>query len=144
MNIFIASDHAGASAKAEVLKVLETMECVYQDLGPFSQDNPVDYPLYARAVAKEVLTTPHSFGILLCGSGTGMAIAANKVRGIRAALCYDEYSAMMARYDNDANILCLRSREFNHDLYPQIIKAFLLTEFSQLERHKRRISKLEK
>ncbi len=143
MNIFIASDHTGVDVRQKILGVLEGLECVYQDLGPFD-DAPVDYPLYARAVAREVLITPHSFGILICGSGTGMAIAANKVRGIRAAQCFDEYSAMMARYDNDANILCLRAREFNHDLYPQIIKAFLLTEFSQLERHKRRISKLEK
>lgn len=144
MNIFVASDHAGVGVKTRILEILEELECTYQDLGPFSQDVSVDYPLYARAVAKQVLITPHSLGILICGSGTGMSIAANKVKGIRAAQCFDEYSAMMARYDNDANILCLRAREFDHTLYPQIIKTFLLTEFSEFERHKRRISILEK
>ena len=144
MRVFIASDHGGVEVKEYIKNILEELACVFQDLGSFDKNSQDNYPLYARAVAKEVLTTPHSFGILICGTGTGMAIAANKVRGIRAALCYDEYSAMMARYDNDANILCLRAREVDSKLYPNIIKAFLMTEFSELERHKKRIQLLEK
>ena len=143
MRVYIASDHAGLEAKKIIKDILESFDCVFEDIGTFTKDS-VDYPMYARAVCKNVLLNENSFGILICGSGTGMSIAANKVRGIRAAMCFDEYSAMMARYDNDANILCLRAREFDQSLYFNIIKAFLLTNFSNLERHIRRINALEK
>ena len=140
--IYIASDHAGFGAKKEIIEILEKLNYSYEDLGPFNDKMPVDYPDYAKDVAKRVVKN-NQLGILICGSGTGMQIAANKVKGVRAAFSYDEYSAKMARQDNNANILTLRAREFNHKKYKKIVKAFLETEFSGLHRHKRRIDKLE-
>ena len=142
MKVFIASDHAGFKAKEEIKEVLESLACMYEDLGPHNEDS-VDYPDYAKKVAKKVLENEDSFGILICGSGTGMQIAANKVRGIRASFAYDMYSAKMARYDNNANILTLRSREFDHSKYYEIVRTFLETNFSEETRHTRRVNKLE-
>lgn len=139
--IYLASDHAGFEAKEEIKKLLEKLEYSYEDLGPQSDKKPVDYPDFAKEVAKKVVKN-NQFGILICGSGTGMQIAANKIKGARAAFSYDKYSAEMARKDNDANILTLRSREFNHRKYKEIIQIFLETKFSNLARHKRRIDKL--
>lgn len=144
MIIYVASDHAGFDAKKEVLDVLEQLNCVYEDLGPNNSQDSVDYPDYAAKVCEKVLSEENSFGILICGSGTGMQIAANKFRGIRAAFSFDEYSAKMARQDNDANVLTLRAREFDHSKYYGIVKSFLETDFSGESRHQRRIDKLEK
>jgi ribose 5-phosphate isomerase B len=143
VKVYIASDHAGFDAKDEVKKVIEKMNG-YEiiDFGP-RDSSKVDYPYYAKLVAKSVSRNFGSFGILICGSGTGMAIAANKVSGIRATFAYDVYSAKMARFDNDANVLTLRAREFDHSKYEEIVKTFLNTKFSGYERHKHRISKLE-
>lgn len=141
MKVFIASDHAGFRAKEEIKEVLESLACTYEDLGPENEDS-VDYPDYAKKVASKVLEED-SFGILICGSGTGMQIAANKIKGIRAVFAYDKYSAKMARQDNDANILTLRSREFDHSKYYEIIRTFLETHFSEELRHRKRIEKLE-
>ncbi len=140
--VFIGSDHAGFQAKREIKEALESLNCIYEDLGPDNEDS-VDYPIYAKKVANKVLENEDSLGILICGSGTGMQIAANKVKGIRAAFCYDEYSAKMARHDNDTNILTLRSREFDHSKYYNIIRMFLETNFSEESRHKKRIEELE-
>ncbi len=144
MKVFLGSDHAGVEVKELIKNILENLECTFEDLGVYDKNSNDDYPITARLVARGVLTQENSFGILICGSGTGMVIAANKVRGIRAAMCYDEYSSMMARYDNNANVLCLRAREFDSNKYEVIVKTFLLTQFSNFERHQRRISLLEK
>lgn len=144
MKIFIASDHAGFDAKKEILDILEQLNCTFEDLGPNNSRDSVDYPDYASKVCDKVLSVENSFGILICGSGTGMQIAANKYKGIRAAFSYDEYSAKMSRFDNDANVLTLRGREFDHSKYYGIIKTFLETSFSGESRHQRRINKLEK
>jgi len=142
VNIYIASDHAGFKIKKKIIKIISQLGYEIEDLGPENED-PVDYPDYAKKVTTKVSKYKNSFGILICGSGTGMAIAANKIKGIRAAFCYDIYSAKMARYDNNANILTLRARNFLSFKYKPIVKTFLETRFSGIERHKRRINKLE-
>lgn len=140
--IFIASDHAGFLAKEEIKEILTELNFEYEDLGPNTEES-VDYPIYAKKVAQKVQSNlNNSFGILICGSGTGMAIAANKFKGIRANLCYDEYSAKFCRLDNDANVMTLRAREFDHLKYKKIVETFLTTEFSGLERHQRRIDEV--
>jgi ribose 5-phosphate isomerase B len=136
--IYIGSDKAGYEAKEEIKKILDELNYEYEDLGTNDKDKSVDYPLYAKAVAQHVANEVAK-GILICGSGTGMAIVANKIKGIRAAFSYDKYSAQMARKDNDANILTLRAREFDHTLYKDIVTAFLNTDFSGEERHQRRV-----
>jgi len=141
MKIYIGSDHAGFSAKEEIKSILEKISISYVDIGP-SSDKRVDYPDFAKKVCDKVLKDKESFGILICGSGTGMQIAANKIKGIRAAFCYDEYSAKMTKNDNNANVLTLRSREFDHKKYKKIIQTFLETKFSGEERHKKRIEKI--
>lgn len=140
--IYIASDHAGFQAKEKVKKILTKLNYEYEDLGPNTDERSVDYPLFAAKVAKAVIKN-NSKGILICGSGTGMQIAANKIKGIRAAFSYDTYSAKMAREDNDANVLTLRGRKFNSLKYKSIVKAFLETKFSGEERHQRRIEQLK-
>lgn len=140
--VVIGSDHAGFQAKEEIKKILVNLGFTQIiDVGPNS-GNSVDYPIYAKKVAKEVLQKD-IFGILICGSGTGMQIAANKIKGIRAAFSYDKYSATMARQDNNANIITLRAREFDHSKYKEILQAFFQTEFSEEQRHKKRIDLLE-
>jgi len=143
--IYIASDHAGFNAKKEILEILKKLNYKFEDLGPITDKNSVDYPDYAKKVATALQNSKSqtNFGILICGSGTGMQIAANKFKGIRAAFSYDKYSAQMARQDNNANVLTLRDRNFDHNLYKEIIKTFLETPFSKLERHQNRINKLE-
>ncbi|MFW5704604.1 MAG: ribose 5-phosphate isomerase B [Nanoarchaeota archaeon] len=138
--IVIGSDHAGFEAKEEVKKILDNLGYEYKDVGTYT-DEPIDFPLIAKRAARKILGA-HTLGILICGSGEGMQIAANKINGIRADLCYDEYSAKMAREDNDANILTLRSREFNHEKYTEIVKTFLETPFSNEPRHMRRIAEI--
>lgn len=140
--IFIASDHAGFLAKQDIKEILTELGFEFEDLGPDSEES-VDYPVFAKKVAQSVQKDlNNSFGILVCGSGTGMAIAANKFKGIRANLGYDEYSAKFSRVDNDANVLTLRAREFDHSKYKNIVETFLTTEFSGLERHQRRIDEV--
>lgn len=142
MKIIIGCDHAGFLAKKEILEVLEHLSCTYEDVGVFNKES-VHYPKIAKDVCKKLLHEKFDFGILICGSGTGMAIAANRFEGIRAALCYDTYSAKMARYDNNCNVLCLRSREFDHKKYFEIIKTFIETEFSIESRHHKRVDMLD-
>lgn len=140
--IYIGSDHAGFLAKKFILKILKEMSYDFEDLGTYSEES-VDYPDYAKIVCHKVLTDKFSVGILICGSGTGMQIAANKIKGIRAVFSYDEYSAKKSREDNDCNVLTLRGRNFDKLKYKGIINTFLKTSFSGKERHKRRIKKLE-
>ena len=141
MKIIIGSDHAGFQAKEEIKRLLKKENYEYYDVGTFSEQ-AVDYPKIAKEVAKRVLEN-EVLGILICGTGIGMSIAANKCRGIRAALCTDHYSAKKSREHNNANILCLRSREFDHSKYWEIISSFLKTDFSNEIRHKKRIEELE-
>jgi ribose 5-phosphate isomerase B len=143
--IVIGSDHAGYSAKQAIIKDLAKQGYTLVDVGGFDPDASDDYPDYAREVAKAVATDKQkkTTGVLICGSGTGMAIAANKVNGVRAAVVYDKYSAQMARNDNDANVIALRGRGVQPSKNVQLVNDFLQTPFSGLARHKRRIKKLQ-
>lgn len=141
MKIILGSDHAGYAVKEKLKKFLDRKKKKYLDLGTHSTES-VDYPDYAKKVARKVVREKNSRGILICGSGTGMVIAANKVKGARAVVAYDNYSAKMSRKDNDTNVLCLRGRLFSYDKTKQIVNTWLKTKFSGKARHKRRISKL--
>ena len=116
---------------------------MYEDVGTFSKKS-VDYPDFAKKAADKVTASSNNKGILICGSGTGMEIAANKIKGIRAVAAYDVYSARMSRHDNDTNVLCLRGRQFPFEKTKRIIDVWLKSPFSRLARHKRRISKIKR
>lgn len=140
--IYIASDHAGYKLKEKLKLFLISNKIDYQDLGP-DKEIAVDYPDYAKKVTKKVIESNRNKGILICGSGTGMCIAANRKKGIRAVLCYDEYSAIMSRKDNNANVLCLRARGVSHVRNLNILKKWISAKFSYAARHERRIEKLD-
>lgn len=139
--IYIGSDHAGFKVKEKIRKFLEKKKLKYKDLGTYSIDS-VDYPDYAWIVGRKVAKEKGSKGVLVCGSGIGMAIAANKIKGIRAVAAYDTYTAKMSRLHNDTNILALRGRNFPFEKTKKILSAWLNTEFSNEARHIRRISKI--
>ena len=140
MKYYIAADHAGIDIKAYVKELFEERGHTVEDLGPFSKDR-VDYPDYAAKVCKKVLEEQGTMGILICGSGLGMSMAANKFDGIRAALCHNEYSARMARKHNDANVICLGERVSGEGMIEAIIKAWDKAEFEE-GRHTQRVEKI--
>ncbi len=141
MLFFIASDHAGFTLKSPIKNLLEQMGHEVVDLGPTNTER-VDYPDFANAVCQNVLNHQGSFGILICGSGIGMSIAANRHKGIRAALCHEPYSATMSRAHNDANVLCLGARIIGMGMVENILKSFCEGVFEG-ERHLLRIKKLQ-
>ena len=138
--IFISSDHAGFALKKKVLDFLKKKKLSFQDLGPFS-DKSVDYPLYAHKLANNVKKNKRHVGILICGSGTGMNIAANKHRNIRAAQCFSLKSTKLSRLHNDANVITLGSRLISKNNALLYISAFLNTKFEG-GRHLRRVKKI--
>ncbi len=138
--VYIGADHAGFKLKEKLKKYFDKTGITYDDLGGKGEAGD-DYPDYAFKVAERV-ARDNSRGILICGTGTGMIIAANKIKGIRAAVAYDNYSAKMAREHNDANVLCLRGRNFSDAKNLQLVKIWLNTEFSEAKRHNRRIRKI--
>ncbi|MBQ4347644.1 MAG: ribose 5-phosphate isomerase B [Firmicutes bacterium] len=140
--IALGCDHGGYPLKLEILKFLEENGYEYKDYGCHSEDS-CDYPEYAKAVAKAILNKEADRGILICGTGIGISIAANRFEGIRAALCGDCFSAKACREHNDANILAMGARVTGAGLAVEITRAFLETEFSRDERHKRRIAMIE-
>jgi ribose 5-phosphate isomerase B len=139
--VIAGSDHAGLALRAEAVKVAAEAGFEVEDLGPFSGES-VDYPDYARRVAEAVADGRARLGLLVCGTGIGMSIAANKVKGARAAHCASEYEARMARLHNDANVLCIGERVVGLGLGAAIVKAFLETRFEG-GRHERRVQKLK-
>ena len=141
MKIAIGCDHAAFDEKNNLITYLENKKFLVKDFGCFSNDS-VDYPDYARLVAKEIQKNNYDFGILICGSGIGISIAANRHRGIRAALCTSEFHAEMSRKHNDANIIALGARITPIDEMFSIISKFLDTEFEG-GRHQNRIEKIE-
>jgi ribose 5-phosphate isomerase B len=141
MKYFIGTDHAGFEVKPFVIEYLQKKGIEVEDLGCFSNES-VDYPDYAHKVAEAVLANPGSKGILICGSGIGMSLAANKHKGIRAALCHDYYTAEMARRHNDANILCFGARIVGKGVIESILEAWLTHEFEG-GRHERRVKKID-
>ena len=140
MRIAIGADHAGVKLKQEIRQLLDERGIAYQDFGTNSTES-VDYPDFAAAVAGEVGDGRADFGILFCGSGIGMAIAANKVEGVRAAPVTDEQSARLSREHNNANVLALGERITPADLARQIVNTFLDTPFAG-GRHQRRLDKI--
>jgi RpiB/LacA/LacB family sugar-phosphate isomerase len=141
MRIAFACDHAGFSHKEPILEALQTEGHVLLDLGTFSED-PVDYPDFARVLANAVRNKFVDFGVLVCGSGVGASIAANKVRGIRAALVHEKFTARQSRADDDANIICLGARVTDAETAVQLVREFLDTPFSSEERDVRRVAKI--
>ena len=139
MHIAIGCDHRGLKLKQFIIKLLTEDKHNYEDFGSYTTD-PVDYPDIARSVAQAVTTGNFERGILICGTGIGMSIAANKVKGIRAALCRDAFSARRARQHNDANILCLAT-EKGEEAIPKIVDTFLTSEFEG-GRHLHRLNKI--
>ncbi|MDE5780286.1 MAG: ribose 5-phosphate isomerase B [Lachnospiraceae bacterium] len=140
--IALGSDHGGYELKQEIKKYLDETGIQYKDFGCNSTES-CDYPEYAKAVAQSVSKGECEKGILICGTGIGISIAANKVKGIRAAVCTDCFTAEATRLHNDANILALGGRVVGAGLAIKITDTFLNTEFSGDERHKRRISQIE-
>ena len=138
--IFISSDHAGFKLKESIKMYLSKKRLSFQDLGP-SNDNKVDYPDYAHKVAKKVKTSKNNVGILVCGSGTGMNIAANKHKNIRAAQCFNLKSSKLSRLHNDANIITLGARVLSKNNALKFISVFLNTKFEG-GRHSKRIRKI--
>ncbi len=141
MKFYIATDHAAYRIKSSVIEMLQDLGCEVVDLGPQNSDR-VDYPDYAHKLCKEVLRDVGSFGILICGTGIGMSLAANKHEGIRAALCHDAYTAQMAREHNDANVLCFGERVVGLGVIESIIDTFVKSDFEG-GRHTQRVQKIE-
>lgn len=140
--IAIGCDHGGYQLKQEIIKHLEKRGIPYKDYGCDSEA-AVDYPIYAKAVAKAIVDKSCDKGILICGTGIGISIAANKVKGIRAAVCTDCFTAEATRLHNDANILALGGRVVGAGLALKIVDTFIDTEFSNEDRHINRISQIE-
>lgn len=139
--IAIGGDHAGYEYKEQLRKHLEEKGYEVKDFGPFSADS-VDYPDFAHPIAEAVANSSQDTGILICGSGNGVAMTANKHQGIRAALCWNEELAALSRQHNNANILCLPSRFVPYELAEKMAGAFLRTEFEG-GRHEKRVNKIK-
>ena len=141
MKFFVATDHAGIELKDYTVELLREKGHEVEDMGPYSKDR-VDYPDYAHKVANAVLDNAGTQGILICGSGIGMSMAANRHEGIRAALCHDAYTATVARGHNDANILCFGERIVGKGVAESILDAWIAGSFDG-GRHCGRVEKIE-
>ncbi len=140
--IALGSDHGGYELKQELIKHLKERGIEFKDYGCYD-DKSCDYPVYAKKVANAIISGECDRGILICGTGIGISITANKFKGIRAALCHDTYSAQATREHNDANILAMGARVVGVGLALKIVDTFLDTKFSNDERHIRRINLIE-
>jgi ribose 5-phosphate isomerase B len=141
MKIYIATDHAAFCIKNDVIEIVKSFGLEIVDLGP-QDDNRVDYPDFAHKLCKKVLEDENSHGILICGTGIGMSLSANKHKGIRAALCHDSYTAQMARNHNDANVLCFGQRVVGLGTIESICKSWFESSFEG-GRHADRVQKIE-
>ncbi len=141
MRIALGSDHAGYDLKQHIGSMLAESGVTVIDLGTHSTD-PVDYPDFAAAVARSVTDSRADRGIIICGSGAGACVAANKVRGIRAAVAHDTYTAHQAVEHDDVNVLCLGSRVIGQNVAEELVRTFIAAEFSHEERHVRRLNKV--
>ena len=141
MKVAIGSDHGAVHLKEELKNLMEEMGIAYEDVGTHSEAS-VDYPDIAVEVAKRVTRGEAQRGIVLCGTGIGISIAANKCDGIRAALCHDVYSARMSREHNDANVLAMGERVIGFGPAREVARVWLTTDFSEGERHVRRVAKI--
>ena len=141
MKIAIGVDHGGIDYKQAVIDLLESQNIEYKDFGCYSTDS-CDYTEFAEKVAKAVVSGDCDKGVLICGTGIGMSIAANKFKGIRCAHCHDLFSAEMTRLHNNSNVLALGAGEMDTEMAKKIADIFLTTEFSGEERHQRRIDQM--
>ena len=141
VKVAVGSDHGGFEYKAKIIDYLKEHNFEYEDVGTFTKDS-CDYPIIAKKVANKVVSGEADKGILICGTGIGMSITANKVKGIRAALCSDTFSARATRAHNNSNILCLGERVIGDCLAIDIVDVWLHTEFEG-GRHQRRINEIE-
>jgi len=144
MRIAIGADHGGWPLNERVIEELSHTGHELTDFGTHDGSVPDDYPDYAKQVGEAVQNGAAEIGILVCGSGVGAAVAANKLRGIRAALCGDTYSAHQSREHDDCNVLCLGARVVGVELALDIVRAFIAARFSGEERHRRRLAKIQK
>ncbi len=140
--IYLGADHAGFHLKEELKKYLEELGYEYEDLGNKEFDPLDDYPDFALKVAERVAETKEK-GILICSTGLGMCLTANKIKGIRAVVIWDKFTAIQSREHNDANIICLAGKVLDLETAKKILRVWLETEFSQEERHVRRLKKVE-
>lgn len=143
MILALGSDHGGYELKEEIKKHLDARGVAYKDFGCHSMAS-VDYPVVAAEVARAVVGGDCERGLLFCGTGIGISIAANKVKGVRAACCSDYFSAKYTRLHNDANILCMGGRVVGAGLAAELVDVFLDTEFEGGERHQRRVDLISK
>ena len=141
-NVFIGCDHAGFALKQDIVKVLQGLSLTVKDLGCDCEETSVHYPLFAYQVVQAILANPGSRGILICGTGLGMSIAANRFQGIRAALCHELYTARMSRLHNDANLLVLGGRIVGPGLAQEIVNVWFTTSFEG-GRHQERLNLIE-
>jgi len=142
MKVALGSDHEGYKLKESLKQYLQELNIEYSDFG-CNNEQPVDYPDIGFKVSIEVKNGQHDRGILICGTGIGMSIVANKIKGIRASLCHDIFSARNAREHNDANVLTLGARIISTGLARKILRIWLNTDFSQEKRHINRINKIK-
>ena len=143
MRIAIGADHAGYPLNERVIEELRGAGHAITDFGTHDGSIPDDYPDYAKQVGEAVRDGAAEIGILICGSGVGASVAVNKLRGIRAALCGDTYSAHQSREHDDCNVLCLGTRVVGEELALDIVRAFVAAKFTGEERHRRRLEKIE-
>jgi ribose 5-phosphate isomerase B len=143
MRISIAADHGGYPLNEVVIEELRASGHEVEDFGTHDGTRSDDYPDYAAAVGSSVQSGRADVGILICGSGVGASVAANKLRGVRAALCGDTYSAHQSREHDDCNVLCLGARVVGRELALDIVRSFLTARFTGEERHRRRLKKIQ-
>jgi ribose 5-phosphate isomerase B len=143
MKISIGADHAGYDLKKELIEFLQKLGHSVHDVGTFEPGKPADYPDYAKLVAEDIRSGSAERGILVCGSGVGVSVAANKFKGIRAGLCHDHYSAHQGVEHDDMNVLVLGARIIGPMLAQDAVDAFLKAKFSGEERHVRRLNKVK-
>ena len=142
MKIAVAADHAGVPLNVHVIKELRALGHEVEDFGTHDGTQADDYPDYALKVGEAVRNGVAECGIIICGSGVGAAVAANKLRGVRAALCGDTYSARQSREHDDCNVLCLGARVVGIEVATEIVRAFVAARFTGEERHRRRLGKV--
>ena len=142
MNIIIGSDHGGFEHKKEMIEYLKGLNYEVEDVGPYSYEPKDDYPVYAKKVCKRVLEETGSLGVLMCGTGIGMSIVANKIKGIRCAKIDNEEEAKLAKLHNNANVMAVSSKKSDEEIN-KLMYYFINTPFSNEERHINRINKIE-
>lgn len=142
MNVVVGSDHAGFELKEQVAAFVRELGHEVIDVGPDNGTDAVDYPDYAESVGKAVMNNEAERGILICGSGVGASVAANKLPGIRAGLCHDTYSAHQGVEHDDMNVLVMGGRIIGPELARELVRAYLSAQFTNEDRHLRRIAKI--